>query len=135
MHDESLYAERALRAGARGYIMKQEASNKILDGIRGVLKGETIVSPTIKERLLRQILRTEAPAAHSYLEELSDRELEVFRLIGDGVSTSQIAQRLCLSVKTIETYREKLKQKLNLSSGAELLQHAITVSKTNSAFR
>lgn len=133
MHDENLYAERALRAGARGYLMKQEASNRILDAIRRVLKGETVVSEAIKDRLLVQLVRSESAAPASPLERLSDRELQVFQLIGSGFATSHIARKLCLSVKTIETYREKLKQKLNLSSGAELLQQAIVWSKNNSA--
>src|SRR5205807_786025 len=122
MHEESLYAERALRAGAQGYVMKQEASHNILDAIRAVLKGETVVSPLMKERLLRQVVRGETPRFP--MQRLSDRELEVFQLIGQGFATSHIAQKLCLSVKTIETYREKIKQKLGLDNAGELLQQA-----------
>src|SRR5947207_12718995 len=129
MHDESLYAERALRAGAQGYVMKQEASHNILDAIRAVLKGETVVSPLMKERLLRQVVRGETPRFP--MQRLSDRELEVFQLIGQGFATSHIAQKLCLSVKTIETYREKIKQKLGLDNAGELLQQAIVWGKSN----
>ena len=133
MHDESLYAERALRAGALGYVMKQEASHKIVDAIRCVLKGEMVVSDAIKARLLRHLVQGQAAASGFPIERLSDRELQVFQLIGNGFATSQIARKLCLSIKTIETYRENLKQKLDLKGGAELLQQAIVWTQNNSA--
>ncbi len=123
MHDEGLYAERVLRAGARGYIMKQEASHKILNAIRCVAAGDIFVSEPVKARLLKHLV--EGDSLSSDMGRLSDRELEIFQLIGDGFSTRQIARKLCLSVKTIESYRENLKQKLHLQSGAELLRQAI----------
>ena len=129
MHDERLYAERVLRAGARGYIMKQEASHKILQAIACVLDGGIFVSETIKKRLLEQVV--DGPVKTSVLDRLSNRELEIFQRIGDGFSTRQIARALNLSVKTIEAYRENLKQKLHLQTGSELLQHAIRWNRGN----
>jgi DNA-binding NarL/FixJ family response regulator len=110
MHDESIYAERALRARANGYIMKQEATEKVLVAVRRILGGDISgVSPDVNSRL----------------SALSDRELEVFRLIGEGRSTRQIAEKLHLSIKTVETYQAHIKDKLSLHSGRELVQHAI----------
>jgi DNA-binding NarL/FixJ family response regulator len=127
MHDESVYAERVLRAGARGYVMKKEPSEKIFTAIDQILKGEIFVSDRIKHQMLEFSLtgkRTDGEG-DPLVDRLTDRELEVFRLLGDGISTREIAERLHLSVKTIETYRENLKVKLNLHSGAELVQRAI----------
>ena len=125
MHNEALYAERALRAGAMGYIMKQEASEKLLTAIRHVLGGEIFVSDEISKRLIRQLARGKGDMATSSVDNLSDRELEVFHLIGQGYGTSQIAEKLYLSIKTIETYRTHIKEKLNLADSRELLQYAI----------
>ncbi len=125
MHNEALYAERALRAGAMGYIMKQEASEKLLTAIRYVLGGEIFVSDDISKRLIRQLARGKDDMATSSVDNLSDRELEVFHLIGQGYGTSQIAEKLYLSIKTIETYRTHIKEKLNLADSRELLQYAI----------
>lgn len=126
MHDESLYAERAIRAGARGYIMKREAAEKILPAIRAILNGDFYLSEPMKGKLLSGIVRNRKnePAAFP-LDTLSDRELEVFQLIGNGFTTREIAQRLNLSTKTIDSYREHLKLKLGLESGAELVRRAI----------
>lgn len=126
MHDESLYAERAIRAGARGYIMKREAAEKILPAIRAILNGDFYLSEPMKGKLLSGIVRSRKnePAAFP-LDTLSDRELEVFQLIGNGFTTREIAQRLHLSTKTIDSYREHLKLKLDLESGAELVRRAI----------
>jgi DNA-binding NarL/FixJ family response regulator len=125
VHDEDLYAERALRAGAKGYVMKREAPQTLLDAIHQVLRGKVYLSDHMSDRLLGKLVGNVESAAQSPIDKLSDRELEVFRLIGKGLSTNQIAQTLCLSVKTIETYREHLKQKLNLQSGLELMRHAV----------
>jgi DNA-binding NarL/FixJ family response regulator len=125
MHDESLYAERALRAGSLGYIMKEEATEQVLVAIRRVLNGEIFLSEKMKSRMLQQITsggRNKVVA--SPIENLTDRELEVFRLIGEGRSTRQIAAELHLSVRTVEAYREYIKSKLNLRNATELVQHA-----------
>jgi DNA-binding NarL/FixJ family response regulator len=125
MHDESLYAERVLRAGAKGYVMKQEAPEKVMTAIRRVLAGEVYVSEKIAGRLLKAMSGTKGPASESPLDRLSDRELQVFRLIGSGLSVREIADKLFLSVKTIETHREHIKEKLNLKSSSELLRYAV----------
>ena len=126
MHDEMLYAERSLRAGARGYLMKKEPSEKILLAINRVLKGEIYVSDRMKQKMLQYLVNGQpANEDSSPLDHLSDRELEVFQLLGNGFATRQIAEQLNLSIKTIESYRENLKLKLNVKTGAELIQHAI----------
>jgi len=125
MHEESLYAERVIRAGAHGYIMKDEASEKIVTGIRQVMSGEVYVSEYIAKRTLHRLQGGGSEAGMSSLERLTDRELEVFRLIGRGSGTRQIAQELHLSIKTVETYREHLKKKLDIKSASELIQHAV----------
>ena len=124
MHDESLFAERALRAGARGYIMKQEATGKLLEAIRRVLKGEVYLSDGMASRMLLSFVGGRAGEGGSALESLTDRELEVFQMIGRGLTTRQIAHDIHLSVKTIETHREHIKKKLGLRNATELLQHA-----------
>jgi DNA-binding NarL/FixJ family response regulator len=124
-HDETLYAERAIRAGARGYVMKLEASNLIVKAVRRVLAGGIYVSEEINERLLLGLAAGREEIAQSPLEVLSDRELEVFELTGRGLGTRDIAERLHLSVKTVESYRARIKDKLNLKSAAELMQHAV----------
>src|SRR5579863_191005 len=131
MHDESIYAERALRAGANGYIMKQEATEKVLIALRRILSGEIYVSERIANSMLQHYVRGGTPAVQSPVAELTDRELEVFRLIGEGHGTRQIADQLHLSVKTVESYQAHIKDKLSLRSASELVQHAIqwTVSE------
>lgn len=124
-HDESLYAERAIRAGARGYLMKLEAGDVIVKAVRHVLSGGIYVSEEIKERLLMGMMTGRKELNQSPLEVLSDRELEVFELTGQGLGTREIAERLHLSVKTVESYRARIKNKLNLSTAAELMQHAV----------
>ena len=125
MHDEWLHAERALRAGARGYITKQEATTQILQAIRRVLGGEIYLSETMAVQIAGKIVgHTRASAAVS-IDRLSDRELQVLELIGQGYGTRQIATELHLDAKTIETYRARIKEKLNLRDAAEVLQHAI----------
>jgi DNA-binding NarL/FixJ family response regulator len=125
MHDESLYAERALRAGARAYLMKQEAPEQVLVALRRVLAGEVYVSDRMSSRLLRQMAGGAPPAGDSPLRGLTDRELEVFRRIGRGHGTRQIAEDLHLSVKTVESYRTHIKEKLGLHSAVELVRTAV----------
>ncbi len=125
MHDESLYAERALRAGAKGYIMKHEASARILTAVRQVLAGELFLSDRMKEKMLHRLVKSRKDEVVFSIDTLSDREMEVFQLIGNGYSTRQIAGKLNLSVKTIDSYREHLKLKLRLEKGADLVRHAI----------
>jgi len=125
MHDESLYAERALRAGAKGYIMKAEATEKVIGAIRKILSGDIYLSEPMAAKLIHKLVGGRTEVGASAIDRLSDRELEVFRLIGQGYGTRQIAEKLHLSVKTIETYRAHIKEKLNLADAAELLQYAI----------
>ncbi len=124
-HDEALYAERAIRAGARGYVMKLEAGEVIVDAVNKILMGGIYVSPEINERLLMGMLSGKNTGAQSPLELLSDRELEVFELTGNGMATRDIAERLHLSVKTVESYRARIKNKLSLQNATELMQHAV----------
>ena len=125
MHDESLYVERVLRAGARGYIMKQEGTEKVVTAIQRILAGEIYVSETMEMKLLSTFRTKGVDRKGSSVERLSDRELEVFRLIGQGHKTRHIADTLRVSVKTVETYRENIKQKMHFKNSTELLQHAI----------
>ena len=124
MHDEALYALRAIRAGASGYIMKHEATDRILGAIRKVLSGDVYLSERMERRTLQQLTRR-GEYSGSPLEVLSDRELEVFNMIGQGKGTRHIAEELHLSIKTVESHRAHIKEKLNLSNGTELVQHAI----------
>jgi len=125
MHDESIYAERALRAGAQGYIMKQEATDKVLVALRRILSREIYVSERIANRMLQRYIGSPGAARPASIADLTDRELEVFRLIGGGHSTRQIAEELHISVKTVESYQAHIKEKLSLRSARELVQHAI----------
>jgi DNA-binding NarL/FixJ family response regulator len=125
MHDESIYAERALRARANGYIMKQEATEKVLVAVRRILEGEIYLSPRLANKLLQQYMSGQTAGTDSRMAALSDRELEVFRMIGEGLGTRQIAEALHLSMKTVESYQAHLKEKLSLRTGRELMQHAI----------
>jgi DNA-binding NarL/FixJ family response regulator len=125
MHDEALYAERALRAGARGYIMKQEAPEEVVAAIRRVLAGTTYVSQGMAAKMVNKIVAGPGEEGASPVDRLSDRELEVFRLIGEGYGTREMAEKLYLSVKTIETYRAHIKEKLNLQDANQLLRAAI----------
>ena len=132
MHDESLFAERALRAGAMGYINKAEATDKVVEAIRQVVRGKIYLSPRMTERMLCRAIGTEESLETSPIDNLSDRELEVFELIGQGLTTRQIANKLHLSPKTVETYRENIKSKLNLSNATELTRHAVQWTLENS---
>jgi DNA-binding NarL/FixJ family response regulator len=124
MHDESVYGERALRAGAKGYIMKSEAMDQVRAAIRQVLAGEIYVSQSMATRMVHKLINLRVPKAPSLLDTLSDREFQIFRMIADGVGPTEIASRLHVSVKTIETHREHIKEKLGVKSGAELRRFA-----------
>lgn len=125
MFEESLYAERVLGAGALGYVHKQEGMERVVEAIRCVLSGRVWLSTAMSDRMLRKMTASPAPPTQSAVHTLSDRELEVFELIGRGRSTNDIAKQLHLSVKTVETHREKIKAKLGLASGPELTRTAI----------
>ena len=125
MHDESLYAERVLRAGGRGYVMKQEGGRKLLEAIRKVLDGHIYVSEKIAGKILEIFAGRRQQAATSPVELLTDRELEVFQLIGQGLSTQAIASRLSVSVKTVEVHRVNIKSKLQLATLPELVHQAV----------
>jgi len=125
MYDEAVYGERALRAGARGYVMKQEATGKVVTAIRRVLAGEVYVSDGMAAKMVSKFVGGAARRASSPADALSDRELEVFRMIGEGFGTREMADKLHLSIKTIETYRAHIKDKLGLEDANELLRTAI----------
>jgi DNA-binding NarL/FixJ family response regulator len=125
MHEDSLYAERALRAGALGYINKQESSKNILMAIRRVIDGQIHVSSKISEILLKRVISGAEKTDMSPVAMLADRELDVFQLIGRGLSTRKIAESLGLSIKTIETYRGRIKEKLLINDGVQLLRRAM----------
>jgi DNA-binding NarL/FixJ family response regulator len=124
MHDESVYAERSLRAGANGYIMKQEAADKVITAIRQILGGNVYLSDRLTKRMLQQFVNGSI-SPRDPLAKLSDRELEVFRLIGAGHGTRQIADELHVSTKTVESYQAHIKEKLALRNARELVQHAV----------
>jgi DNA-binding NarL/FixJ family response regulator len=130
MHDEALYADRVLRAGARGYIMKQEGGKKLLAAIRQVLSGRIYVSDKMSAHILEQFSGQKQEGARSSIEQLSDREFEVFQLIGEGKGTRDIAAHLHLSVKTVEVHRGNIKHKLQLKSGTDLVRHAVRWSES-----
>jgi DNA-binding NarL/FixJ family response regulator len=123
MHDELLFAERSLRAGALGYLPKQEATDTLLDAIRQVLRGEIYLTTRMANRLMHNLVGK--PTDEDPIKSLSNREVEVFEMIGQGLTTQQIAGKLKLSPKTIETHREKIKGKLDLKNSAELNRRAI----------
>ncbi len=125
MHDESVYAERALRAGAKGYITKEEATEEVVTAIRQILSGRVYISDQVAGKLVSRLQRSEPGPEGPLIGHLSDRELEVFSLIGDGHGTREIAERLHVGIKTVETYRVRLKEKLDLASGSDLLRTAI----------
>lgn len=125
MHDESLYAERVLRAGGRGYIMKQEGGKKLLEAIRHVLSGRIYVSEKMSARILEMFSGEQGTPSASPVERLTDREFEVFQLIGQGKATREIAAKLHVSVKTIEVHRLHIKEKLDLKTAPELIRFAV----------
>ena len=125
MHDEAHYADRALRAGAMGYIMKGAGGSRVIEAIRQVLSGQIYLSPEVTTQLVKNAIEGPHEQAGSPIDQFSDRELEVFALIGQGLSTRQIAKKLHLSTKTIDSHRSKIKSKLNLKNSTELVHHAI----------
>jgi DNA-binding NarL/FixJ family response regulator len=125
MHDEALFAERVLRAGAHGYIMKQEAIDGLVHAIQEVLAGRRFISTRMSQVILERIGH-DAPASGDRLANLTDRELEVFELIGRGLNTAAIADRLEISIKTVETYRSNIRAKLDLKDATELIRYAAT---------
>jgi len=133
MHDESLYAERVLRAGGRGYIMKLEGGKKLMQAIRQVLSGQIYVSEKMSAKILEIFSGRQAEAESAPVGKLTDREFEVFQLIGQGKSTKEIAAGLHLSAKTVEVHRINIKQKLNLKSAPELIRYAVRWIESGSA--
>lgn len=125
MQDESAFAERLLRAGANGYIMKQEAANNVLDAIHQVLRGDGYMSDKMKERLMRRMTGGKTYLSSSPLDSLSNREVEIFGMIGKGLSTRKIAESLHISIKTVETHREHIKAKLEIGNSSELVHRAV----------
>lgn len=123
MHDENLYGERALRAGAQGYLMKDESPDKVVAAIRKVLKGDMAASESLQQKLMRRVTGRQ-PSAQTPVERLSDRELEVFQFLGQGMGTKDIAACMHRSVKTVETHRQRIKEKLGIGSGPELIARA-----------
>jgi DNA-binding NarL/FixJ family response regulator len=126
IHDEELWAERVLRAGAQGYVMKAQATEKVIDAIRRVLEGGLWLSERMNAAVLGRLAQGRAKVSETPLVALSDRELEVFQMIGQGLSVKEIAAHLFLSAKTVEVHREHIKEKLGLKSSAELLRYAVT---------
>lgn len=125
MHDESLFAERVLRAGAVGYVSKHEASRTIVQAVRTILAGKLYLSPNMTERVVHRAFVSGVDVSRSPVDRLTDREMEVFELIGQGLSSRQIAVKLGVSPKTVETHREHIKEKLELTTGAELAKYAV----------
>ena len=125
MHDEAFYAQRALRAGALGYVMKRETSGKVIDALRRILVGELYVSAAIAEQAAEKFLRTQSVASNSPLDSLTDREIEVFRLIGQGLENRRIAEDLHLSMKTVQTHCAHIKEKLGLENATVLMREAV----------
>ena len=130
MHDETFYAERALRAGASGYIMKNEGGEKLVQAIRQVLRGKTYVSENISAAAL-QVLSGRGRSEDPVASKLTDREFEVFRLIGQGMTTGEIGQRLKLGAKTVETHRRHVREKLGLKTGPALIKYAVRWAATH----
>ena len=133
MHDEMLYAERALRAGARGYLMKDAGAVKVVEAIRLVMMGRAYVSPQMSARLVDVMTGRRPRGSHSPIEALSDREFEVFQLLGSGQSTKEVAQALHLSSKTVDVHRAHIKQKLHLKDAPSLIHHAVRWVETQGA--
>ena len=133
MHDESLYAERVLRAGGRGYIMKHEGGKKLMEAIRQVLSGQIYVSEKMSARILETFSGRKPEQSASPVARLSDREFEVFQLIGQGKGTKEIAQHLNLSVKTVEVHRAKIKEKLSLQTATDLVRYAVRWAEAQGA--
>jgi DNA-binding NarL/FixJ family response regulator len=132
-HDETFYAERVLRAGGRGYIMKQEGGQKLMLAIRQVLSGKIYVSEAISAGILEMFSSNRAPSESSPMEKLTDREFEIFQLVGQGQGTKDIAHKLHLSAKTVDVHRANIKNKLKLSSAPELIHYAVRWTESHAA--
>jgi DNA-binding NarL/FixJ family response regulator len=130
MHDENIYAERAIRAGAQGYIMKKESMDAVVKALHDILDGKIYVSEELKDRLLGRLLSTSPESARSPIDSLTNREMDVFQRIGRGLSNRHIARELSLSVKTVETYRSRIIDKLKLKDSGELALYAVKWSHT-----
>lgn len=124
-HDEALFAERGLRAGAIGYVNKEEAIDRLVEAIHRVLRGEIYIRDAVASRMMCRAIGRKSDLQRSPVETLSNRELETFRLLGQGYKTRMIAERMGVSFKTVESYRENIKKKLNIKSAAELVRHAV----------
>ena len=133
MHDERVYAERSIRAGARGYIMKRESTKKIIDAIHQVLQGNMYLSKDLTELFAEKFVSGSSQGGGPSIAQLSDRELEVFQLIGQGYETRQIAKTLNVNIKTVQTYCTRIKDKLKFSTGSELLREAIRWNEANAS--
>lgn len=125
MYDDAMYAERALLAGARGYVMKQRAISHVVEAVRQVLDGQVYASAAVKEKMLNRMISRRSPRAGFSLDDLTNRELEVFRLMGEGLDSKEIARRMNLSMKTVGTHRENIKEKLHLKHYTELVKAAV----------
>ncbi|MBI9102782.1 MAG: response regulator transcription factor [Spirochaetales bacterium] len=125
LHDEEVYAERTIRAGARGFIMKAEATENVVGAVKRVLKGEIYLSEEMKSQMLERLVAGKKKSSTSIIDDLSDREIQVFELMGEGMKNQAIAAKLHISIKTVETYKSHLKSKLNLKDSAELMQRAV----------
>jgi DNA-binding NarL/FixJ family response regulator len=132
MHDETVYAERCLRAGARGYIMKESGSENLLGALRRVLEGQIYVSPGMSARILKNLTVKKPRGSDSPIQALSDREFEVFQLVGQGKSTREIAAQLHLSPKTVDVHRTHIREKLDLKDATALVRHAVRWLETQS---
>ncbi len=135
LHDENVYAERAIRAGARGFVMKAEAVDNIIVAIRQIFNGGVYLSSKMRSRIVEKVAGLKTPSDESILHTLSDREFEIFQLVGKGYKTSSIASTLNLSIKTVETYKSHIKQKLKLKDATELMQNAIEWSFNSQALK
>jgi DNA-binding NarL/FixJ family response regulator len=133
MHDEMFYAQRVLRLGAHGYVTKEDGAEKAMDALRLILNGKRYVSPAIADRIFNRLSGPDDEGKTATVEQLSDRELEVLQLIGEGLGTRTISERLGLSIKTIESYRENIKAKLGLASAAELTNYSYNWANRNRA--
>ncbi len=125
MHDESVYAMRVLKAGAKAYVMKQEITEKVMEGVRRIRAGKVFVSERVASRMLDQVVVGGSPATESPIESLSDRELEIVNMIGSGLPTRDIASKLNISIKTVESHRARIKEKLNLDNAIQLVQFCV----------
>jgi len=134
MHDESVYAERCLKAGAKGYIMKQEPPEKVMAALRKVLRGEIYLSERLGTKLLYKLVTKKTDTSGSPLDKLSNRELEVFRMIGQGMKTREVAEQLNISIKTVESYMNHIKVKMNFKDARDLFKNAVQWMMNENAY-